>query len=64
MPGAPIIRDAGIRTSSRITCRVGDPLIPSFRSLGPNDTPSSAFSTTNAEMPRAPADGSVTAMTV
>ncbi len=64
VPSSPIIRSAGIRTFSRMTCRVGEPLIPSFLSLAPKLTPSSSFSTTNAEMPRAPASGSVTAMTV
>ncbi|CNH94347.1 Uncharacterised protein [Mycobacterium tuberculosis] len=64
VPSAPMIRSAGIRVSSKITCRVGDPLIPSLRSLAPNDTPGSDFSTTNAEIPRAPAAGSVTAITV
>ena len=39
VPGAPIMRDAGIRTSSRITWRVGDPLIPSFLSFGPERDP-------------------------
>ena len=39
--------------------------MPSFFSGAPNETPSSDFSTTNAEMPlRRAVSGSVTAMTV
>ena len=38
--------------------------MPSFFSGAPKLTPWSVFSTTNAEMPRAPAAGSVTAITV
>ena len=38
--------------------------MPSFFSLAPNETPASDFSTTNAEMPRLRADGSVAAITV
>ena len=38
--------------------------MPSFFSGAPNETPSSDFSTTNAEMPLLRASGSVTAMTV
>ena len=38
--------------------------MPSFFSGAPNETPSSDFSTTNAEMPRGPVSGSVTANTV
>ena len=38
--------------------------MPSFFSGAPKETPSSSFSTTNAEMPRAPFSGSVTAKTV
>ena len=47
-----------------MTVRVGEPLMPSFFSGGPKLTPGSDFSTTNAEMPRAPGAGSVTAITV
>ncbi len=38
--------------------------MPSFFSGAPKETPSSDFSTTNAEMPLLRASGSVTAMTV
>jgi hypothetical protein len=38
--------------------------MPSFFSGAPNETPSSDFSTTKAETPRAPLSGSVTSMTV
>ena len=38
--------------------------MPSFFSGAPNETPSSPFSTTNAEMPAALLSGSVTAKTV
>ena len=38
--------------------------MPSFFSGAPKLTPGSDFSTTNAEMPLAPAAGSVTAKTV
>jgi hypothetical protein len=63
-PGSPIIRSDGMRTLSRYTSRVGEPLTPSFRSGAPKLTPVSPFSTTNAEMPCAPAPASVTAKTV
>ena len=61
---SPIIRDAGSRTLSRYTSRVGDPLIPSFFSGAPNETPGSDLSTTNAEIPAPRLSGSVTANTV
>ena len=64
MPSSPIIRSAGIRTLSKYTSRVGDPLMPSFFSGAPKETPSSAFSTTKAEMPAERFVGSVTAKTV
>ena len=38
--------------------------MPSFFSGAPKETPSSDFSTTNAEIPFAPFSASVTAMTV
>jgi hypothetical protein len=47
-----------------MTLRVGEPLMPSFFSGSPKPTPGSVSSTTNAEIPRAPLAGSVTAMTV
>jgi alkylation response protein AidB-like acyl-CoA dehydrogenase len=43
---------------------VGEPLMPSLRSFGPTENPGSSRCTTNAEIPRGPADGSVTAITV
>ena len=43
---------------------VGEPLMPSFFSGAPNETPSSDFSSTKAEMPLDRAEASVTAMTV
>ena len=47
-----------------MTSRVGEPLMPSFFSGAPKLTPVSLFSTTNAEIPREPCEGSVTAITV
>jgi len=38
--------------------------MPSLRSFGPTEKPSSSLCTTNAEMPLAPLSGSVTAITV
>ena len=38
--------------------------MPSLCSGAPNENPASSFSTTNAEIPSAPRDGSVTAITV
>ncbi len=64
VPSAPIIRSAGRRTPSRYTSRVGEPLMPSFFSGAPKETPGSPFSTTKAEMPRLRFSGSVTASTV
>ncbi len=64
VPSSPIIRSAGTGVSVRITVRVGEPLMPSFFSGSPKLTPGSVFSTTNAEMPRAPRSGLVTAITV
>ena len=64
LPSSPIIRSAGITQLSKYSSRVGEPLIPSLCSGAPNENPSSPDSTTNAEIPAAPAAGSVTAMTV
>ena len=64
VPSAPMIRSPGILALSKMTCRVGEPLMPSLRSFGPNETPGSDLATTNAEMPRLPLSGSVTAITV
>ena len=38
--------------------------MPSLCSGAPNENPGSSFSTTNAEIPPRPCDGSVTAITV
>ena len=38
--------------------------MPSLCSGAPKEKPGSSFSTTNAEIPSGPADGSVTAITV
>src|SRR4051812_25455686 len=62
-PSAPIMFEAGTRTSSNSTSPVGEPRTPIFFSSLPTLTPQSA-STTNAEMPRCPAEGSVLANTV
>src|SRR3954454_10700628 len=53
-----------MRQFSKWISRVGDPLIPSLRSLVPTTKPGSSLWTTNAEMPLALASGSVTAITV
>jgi hypothetical protein len=64
LPSAPISRPAGITQLSKYSSLVGEPLMPSLCSSGPNENPASPFSTTNAEIPAVPAAGSVTAMTV
>jgi hypothetical protein len=64
VPGAPIMRSAGMRHPSKCTSQVGEPLMPILCSGVPTLKPGSSACTTNAEMPRAPAPGSVTAMTV
>ena len=53
-PSAPMRRLAGMRTSSKITWRVGCEFQPIFFSLAPKLTPLSDFSTMKAEMPLAP----------
>ncbi len=63
-PSSPISRSAGITQLSKYSSLVGEPLMPSLRSGAPKENPGSSFSTTNAEIPPAPAAGSVTAMTV
>ena len=66
VPSSPIIRvggDADVVEVDLAGRRL--PLMPSFFSGAPKETPSSDFSTTNAEMPpRVFFSGSVTAMTV
>ena len=64
VPGSPMIRSPGIRQFSKWISRVGEPLMPSLRSLVPTTKPGSSLCTTNAEMPLAPLSGSVTAITV
>jgi hypothetical protein len=57
VPSSPTIRSAGIRASSKMTVRVGEPLMPSFFSSAPKLTPGSLFSTTKADMPWRPGPG-------
>src|ERR1700731_5140638 len=64
VPGSPMIRSPGMRQFSKYSSVVGEPLIPSLRSLGPTLNPSSSLCTMNDEMPLAPSSGSVTAITV
>src|SRR5271165_3163528 len=59
-----MIRSPPIRQSSKYNSVVGEPLIPSLRSLGPTVKPESSLCTMNAEIPLAPLSGSVTAITV
>src|SRR6201996_7774793 len=59
-----MIRSPGMRQFSKYSSVVGDPLMPSFFSLGPTVKPSSSLLTMNAEIPLAPLSGSVTAITV
>ncbi len=53
-----------MRQSSKWISRVGEPAMPSLRSLVPTTNPGSSLCTTNAEMPLAFFSGSVTAITV
>ena len=64
-PTSPTTRSPGMRVRSKISSRVGLPLMPSLRSFSPNVKPGSDFSTTKAVMllPRGPS-GSVMASTV
>ena len=64
VPGSPMIRSPGMRTFSKYSSAVGEPLMPSFFSVFETPKPSSSACTMNAEMPPAPFSGSVTAMTV
>ena len=64
VPGSPMIRLPGIRQFSKWISRVGEPLMPSLRSLVPTTNPGSSACTTNAEMPLDRLSGSVTAITV
>ena len=59
LPGSPMMRSPGMRQFSKYSSVVGEPLMPSLRSLGPTVKPSSSLWTTNAEMPLAPLSGSV-----
>ena len=63
-PSSPTSRSAGIAQSSKYSSRVGEPLMPSLCSGAPNVKPGSPSSSTKAEIPFAPASGSVTAITV
>ena len=62
-PGSPMTLVAGIAQFSKYRSVVGDPLMPILRSLAPTTNPGSSLWTMKAEMPREPAEGSVTAMT-
>ena len=53
-PSSPSIADAGTRTPSRMTCRVGCACQPIFFSGAPKLSPSASPGTRNALMPRAP----------
>ncbi len=64
VPGSPMIRSPGMRQFSKYSSVVGEPLMPSLRSLGPTVKPSSSLCTMNAEMPLAPLSGSLDAITV
>ena len=64
VPSPPISLPAGITQLSKYSSRVGEPLMPSLCSAAPNENPGSSFSITNAEIPSAPRDGSVAAITV
>ena len=59
-----MMRSPGMRQFSKYSSVVGEPLMPSFFSLGPTVKPSSSSWTMNAEMPLAPLSGSLTAITV
>src|ERR1700760_1199353 len=64
VPGSPMIRSPGMRQFAKYSSVVGEPLMPSFFSLGPTVKPSSSRCTMNAEMPLAPLSGSDDAITV
>ena len=53
-PTPPSRADAGTRTSSRITCRVGCAFQPILRSSGPKPSPAASAGTRKALIPRAP----------
>ena len=53
-PSAPSRFDAGTRTSSNMTCRVGCAFQPIFFSSAPKARPGVPFSATRVEMPEAP----------
>ena len=66
-PGAGLADDPdrpGSGSSRSGSPVVGEPLMPSLRSLVPTMNPGSSACTTNAEIPLAPLSGSVTAITV
>src|SRR5690606_24381033 len=64
VPGSPMILSPGMRQFSKYNSVVGDPLMPSLRSLGPTVTPSSSLCTINAASTMAPVSAPVTAITV
>ena len=63
-PSAPSRFAAGMRQSSNASSPVVDPEMPIFGSRRVTSKPGASASTTNAEMPECPADGSVFANTV
>ena len=64
LPGSPTSRSSPSRMLSKNSSRVGEPLMPIFFSGAPSENPSSSACTTNVEIPRDRASGSVTAITV
>ncbi len=64
-PSSPSRRSAGTRSESNRSSAVGQPLSPSLSSVPSTTKPSSSSGrTTNDEMPRLPASGSVFAKTI
>ncbi len=63
-PSSPSRFAAGMRTSSKVSSPVVEPLMPIFGSRRATSNPGVSASTTNAEMPPWPASGSVFANTV
>jgi hypothetical protein len=63
-PSLPSRFARGMRTSSKVSSPVVEPLIPIFGSSRATSNPGVSASTTNAEMPECPASGSVFAKTV
>ena len=63
-PSEPSRFSAGIRQPVNVSSPVVEPEMPIFGSSRATANPGASFSTTNAEMPGWPADGSVFAKTV